>query len=92
MFNPCVEHCYIKYGKLYSQECNTECEYAKAIKDKQELELVAEREADYRKNILEDIKIFLTSGSGEYKRGESYIFFSKTDLTRLIELIKKLAK
>lgn len=32
MFNPCIEHCYKRNGKQYNpDECNTTCEYAKAI-------------------------------------------------------------
>lgn len=29
--NPCVELCYLRYGKEYSPECNEKCDYAKAV-------------------------------------------------------------
>ncbi len=29
--NPCIDHCYLRYGKQYSHDCNSKCEYAKAI-------------------------------------------------------------
>lgn len=32
MFNPCLEHCYQKYDKQYSSDCDNNCEFAKAIK------------------------------------------------------------
>lgn len=38
MFNPCVEHCYRKYGKQYSSDCDDKCEYAKTVKEKKLLE------------------------------------------------------
>lgn len=34
MFNPCMEHCFIRYGKQYTSECDNVCDYAKAVKDK----------------------------------------------------------
>ena len=37
MFNPCFEHCYVKYGKQYSEECEYKCEYAKSAKELEEL-------------------------------------------------------
>lgn len=38
MFNPCVEHCYLKYGKQYSPDCDDKCEYAKVVNEKKLLE------------------------------------------------------
>lgn len=29
IFVPCRDHCYIRYGKQYTKECNTTCDYAK---------------------------------------------------------------
>lgn len=37
MFNPCFEHCYVKYGKQYSEKCDSKCEYAKLAKELEEL-------------------------------------------------------
>lgn len=28
MLNPCYDHCYLKYGKQYTKECDTICDYA----------------------------------------------------------------
>ena len=28
MFNPCYEHCYLRYGKEYTEECDNTCQYA----------------------------------------------------------------
>ena len=41
--NPCIELCYLKYGKQYEPKCDNECDYAK--------------EARYRK-VLEELTIF----------------------------------
>ena len=38
MFNPCIEHCYNRYGKQYSSDCDTKCEYAKVVSEKKLLE------------------------------------------------------
>ena len=32
MFEPCFEHCYLRYGKQYTKECDNNCNYAKTIK------------------------------------------------------------
>lgn len=34
MFNPCIEYCYNRLGKQYSSECDDNCEYAKAVKER----------------------------------------------------------
>lgn len=31
MFNPCYEHCYLKYGRQYTEECDNSCEYANSL-------------------------------------------------------------
>ena len=31
MFNPCFEHCYLRYNKQYTKECDNTCAYAKAV-------------------------------------------------------------
>lgn len=40
MFVPCYEHCYLKFGKQYSEECDDICDYAKASKENKELERI----------------------------------------------------
>lgn len=39
MFNPCVEHCFNRFGKQYTVDCDENCEFAKVIKEKKKLEL-----------------------------------------------------
>lgn len=39
MFNPCRDHCYFRYGKQYTPECDSTCEYAKVVKENKELKL-----------------------------------------------------
>ena len=46
MFNPCVEHCYPRYGKQYSSECDGKCEYARTVKELADVK--AERDAAIR--------------------------------------------
>lgn len=31
MFIPCYEHCYLRFRKQYTQECDTTCAYAEAV-------------------------------------------------------------
>lgn len=37
MFNPCIDHCYLRYGKQYTSDCDDQCEYAKLAKENQKL-------------------------------------------------------
>lgn len=36
--DPCVDFCFNRFGKTYTEECNDRCEYAKAVRRKKELE------------------------------------------------------
>jgi hypothetical protein len=36
--NPCVEYCYKQLGKEYTTDCDINCEFAKSLKEKKELE------------------------------------------------------
>lgn len=47
MFNPCIDHCYLRYGKQYSEECKENCAYAKAVND---IKTVVVDTFDYDKN------------------------------------------
>ena len=40
MFNPCYEHCFLKYGRQYSKDCDNKCEYAKVIVENKALNKV----------------------------------------------------
>ena len=33
MFVPCRDHCYLRYGRQYTKECDVNCDYAKAVKE-----------------------------------------------------------
>lgn len=33
MFNQCYEHCYLRFGKQYTPDCDDKCDYAKAVKE-----------------------------------------------------------
>lgn len=35
--NPCVEHCWMRFGKQYSHECDKECDFAKVVVENKEL-------------------------------------------------------
>lgn len=37
MMIPCKDHCYIRFGKQYTEDCDTRCDYAKAVKESQQL-------------------------------------------------------
>ena len=37
LFNPCIEHCFIRYGKQYTKDCDEKCDYAKMAKELREL-------------------------------------------------------
>lgn len=38
MFNPCFEHCNLRFGKQYTPDCDDKCEFAKVVKEKKDLE------------------------------------------------------
>lgn len=42
MFNPCHDHCYIRYGKQYTEECDINCDYAKLAKENQQKDDIIE--------------------------------------------------
>lgn len=37
MINPCKDYCYIRFGKQYTKECDTQCEFAKVCVENREL-------------------------------------------------------
>ena len=92
MFEPCVDHCYIRHGKQYSIECDDTCEYEKIVKEKKALEDQQIEGLEARKRKYNEIQSLILSGSPEYKRDESYIFFTKAELTKLMEIIKEMIK
>lgn len=47
LFNPCIGHCFIRYGKQYSKDCDAKCDYAKIAK---ELKLLKQEYMELDKN------------------------------------------
>ena len=43
MFNPCYEHCYLRYGKQYTPECDTTCHFAKQVLRNKKAKVVVEK-------------------------------------------------
>ena len=44
--NPCVELCWQRYGKQYSPECDTKCDYAKAVAENKALKNINAESVD----------------------------------------------
>ena len=42
IYYPCSE-CFNKYNKQYSEKCDEECDYAKAVKERDRLEAIVEK-------------------------------------------------
>ena len=49
LFNPCYDYCYLKYGKQYTEECDSTCDYARVCLENKELQEREERRAMYNK-------------------------------------------
>lgn len=47
MFEPCYEHCLLRYGKGYTKECDEKCSYAKVALEKRKLEENIAKILDY---------------------------------------------
>lgn len=69
MFNPCVDHCYLKYGKQYNSECDEKCEYAKALKALEKTK--AERDAAFE--ALEELYMLNSCNTCEQKEVREYV-------------------
>lgn len=46
MFNPCEEHCYFRYGKQYTEDCDTKCDYARVAKENRNEQLTVQELKD----------------------------------------------
>lgn len=55
MFEPCYQHCYLRYGKKYTKECDLKCNYAKAVKESKNKDRIIKKLLD----MLEEEKIEL---------------------------------
>lgn len=51
MVNPCIDYCFNRFGKFYSSDCDSKCEFAKVIKEKKLLE----KEMDRRISTLSEL-------------------------------------
>ncbi len=57
MFVPCVEHCFVKFGKHYTPKCDNTCEYAKAVKERNKaVEFIKYLDRNYSSYMTEDEK------------------------------------
>ena len=64
MFEPCFEHCHIRYGKQYTKECDDNCNYAKAVKESKRkdeiieylLDMLEGEHTGMRASAIEEIK------------------------------------
>lgn len=82
---PCHEHCWEKYGKQYTEECDTKCDYAKVCLENKKLK----EKDEERKKTLEDICTFLVGTNKPNKHGALYVL-TKYELAELLKMIKKL--
>lgn len=41
--NPCIDYCYVRFGKQYESKCDTECDYAKIAQENKQLKEEIER-------------------------------------------------
>lgn len=43
MFVPCRDHCYLRYGKQYTEECDTTCDYARVCLENKKLKEIIDK-------------------------------------------------
>lgn len=68
MMIPCRDYCYIRFGQQYTEDCDTRCDYAKAVKEaKQLLSEVAKltEERDRAISCINGIQTALENGDPE---------------------------
>ena len=57
MFEPCFEHCFLRFGKQYTPDCDDKCAYAKAVKERDNaVELIKYLDKNYSFYMNEDEK------------------------------------
>lgn len=57
MFEPCFEHCHIRFGKQYTPDCDDKCAYAKAVKERDKaVEFIKYLDKNYSSYMTEDEK------------------------------------
>ena len=64
MFVPCHDHCYLRYGRQYTKECDINCDYAKVVKEDNQnkkiiellLDMLEEEHTGMRSVVVKDIK------------------------------------
>lgn len=42
MMNPCSDYCYLRFGKQYTENCDTTCDYARVVKENKRMKEVLE--------------------------------------------------
>lgn len=87
--NPCVDHCYLRFGKQYTPDCDDKCAYAKAEK-----ELKRFQWTNLKKQLPpKDVLLLVTDGKivwqdamidcGIYGKQEDYCWTSETPFYRI---------
>jgi hypothetical protein len=57
MFEPCIEHCYLRFGKQFEPACYETCNYAKACKERDKaVEFIKYLDKNYSCYMTEDEK------------------------------------
>lgn len=62
---PCVEHCFIRLGKIYDSSCDSQCDYAKKVNENKQLVSEIEKvtsERDEALNCMHAIQVALENG------------------------------
>ena len=74
MFEPCYKHCYLRFGKQYTSDCDDKCAYAKVIKE--------------RDKAIEFIKYLDNLYIEKGKKSIYFEVYTKRQLLQAIEIIK----
>lgn len=65
MMIPCRDYCYIRFGRQYTEECDTRCDYAKSVKESKQLRSEIVRlteERDRAANCIRGVQTALENG------------------------------
>lgn len=63
-FIPCRDHCYLRYGRQYTEECDTTCDYARVCLENNKkdrvieflLDMLEEEHMGMRASAIEEVK------------------------------------
>ena len=76
MFNPCYEHCYLRWGKQYAKKCDDNCVFAKVCLENRELK-------GFLDKLFNELGIDMTDEKGNFRSTKSiyittHLFTSNT--------------